>query len=468
MIIQPKVYEKHNGAFRFGTSTCARVHKTLANATLTELWENFCLGASKITLEGTDELAIKIGDCAAPSLDGHAFAINITESGICAVAKDEKFLTNAYMTLLQMIKPVCAEEGKKLFEIPCALVRETPDINVRMVHFCVFPETTLIYLKRFVRLCAALKYTHIIIEFWGTYRYKCLKELGWKEAFTYEQIKPIIDEARDVGLEPVPMFQHLGHASASRIAMGKHVVLDQNPRLATLFDEDGWTWDITKNEVKKLLREARHELYELFGSGELIHIGCDEAYLYRKEAERNYALIDYLNEIAAEITSEGRRPMMWGDMLLCRDDIESRPGYSANSPSPEIAKMLREKLDRKIIVSDWHYDVLTAPFISTGLFNELGFDTLVCPWEKDKNITAGIETSRDAYGFMLTTWHTLSMNMNKLGFASAHIWQEKGSEILGFDFFSAQTAALLRKLCPINGSYTDAGWTENQIDFLWV
>ena len=468
MIIQPKFLEKHDGAFSFGIKTAAKVHRSLANATLTELWKSFCLGASEISLDGTDELAVRIGDCTEPSLDGHAFAISVTESGICAVAKDEKYLANAYMTLLQLIKPICAEEGKELFEIPCVLLRETPDVNVRMVHFCVFPETTLIYFKRFVRLCAALKYTHIIIEFWGTYKYKSLKELAWKDAFSFEDVKPIINEARDMGLEPIPMFQHLGHASASRIAMGKHVVLDQNPRLATLFDEDGWTWDITKNEVKKLLRDIRHELYELFGSGEFIHIGCDEAYLYREEAERNYYLIDYLNEITAEISAEGRRPVMWGDMLLNRDDIEGQPGYSANSPSPEIAKMLRDKLDRRMMIADWHYDVFTAPFLSTKFFNELGFDTLICPWEKDKNIIAGIETSKQAYGFMLTTWHTLSANMNKLGLAGAHMWQEKGSRILGFDFFSAQTAALLRKLCPINGSYTDAGWTEKQIDFLWV
>jgi hypothetical protein len=153
-------------------------------------------------------------------------------------------------------------------------------------------------------------------------------------------------------------------------------------------------------------------------------------------------------------------------MLLCRADIDNQPGYSANAPSPEIAKMLREKLDRRMIIADWHYDVFTAPFLSAKFFNELGFDTLICPWEKGKNIAAGVETAKDAYGFMLTTWHTLSANMHTPGLAGAHIWQKKDEKLP--TFISSQIAALLRKLCPINGSYTDAGWAENQIDFLWI
>ena len=74
------------------------------------------------------------------------------------------------------------------------------------------------------------------------------------------------------------MFNHLGHASASRSSYGRHVVLDQNPRLATLFEPDGWTWCLSNPETLELLRAIRSELIELFGEGGFFHIGCDEAY----------------------------------------------------------------------------------------------------------------------------------------------------------------------------------------------
>ena len=467
MFIEPKYTEKKDGAFTFGTSLCVKVPPALANDTLAEILKNFCLGITEVSLVKHDRMEIIIGNADIPELDGHAYAINVCESGVSAVASDEKYLANAFMTVLQMIKPVCTDAGSERFEIPCMLLRDTPNIERRMIHLCVFPETTLIFVKRFVRLCALLRYTHIVIEFWGTYKYKCLKELAWESAFTYDEVKPIMNEARDMGLEIIPMFQHLGHASASRIAHGKHVVLDQNPRLATLFDENGWTWDITKPEVRKLLRDARAELCELCGDGEYFHIGCDEAYLYREEPERNTLLLSYLNEITEELCGMGRRPIMWGDMLLCKEDVNGQSGYATNAASPKVAKMLTSGLDRRMVIADWHYDVFTAPFLSSTHLNDLGFDTLTSPWYTTKNIDAAVKTAKLSYGFMLTTWHTLSMRMMSLAYSAALMWQAEGTRVLGFDYFSTGVAALLRKACPINGSYSDAGWAKHQVSVLW-
>ena len=86
--------------------------------------------------------------------------------------------------------------------------------------------THLFSLKRLIRIAEVSQYTHVVIEFWGMLKYDCLKELSWENAYTKEQILPIINEARELGLEPVPMFNMLGHASACRICGGKHVVLN--------------------------------------------------------------------------------------------------------------------------------------------------------------------------------------------------------------------------------------------------
>ena len=133
-----------------------------------------------------------------------------------------------------------------------------------MVHLCIFPETTLLDLKKYIRLFAMLQYTHVVLEFWGSLKFDTLSALAWENAYTKNEIKEVIKEAKFLGIEPIPMFNQLGHATASRFCYGKHVVLDQNPKLQYLFTPDGWTWDINSETVFELFRQIRKELYELF------------------------------------------------------------------------------------------------------------------------------------------------------------------------------------------------------------
>jgi hypothetical protein len=140
-------------------------------------------------------------------------------------------------------------------------------IKNRMIHICVFPENDLYFIKKLIRLSALCQYTHIVIEFWGMLKYDCLDELSWSHAFTKDEARELITECRDLGIEPVPMFNQLGHATASRLCYGKHVVLDRNPSLQHLFTPDGWAWDIESEEVWLLLKKVRAELYEVFGEG---------------------------------------------------------------------------------------------------------------------------------------------------------------------------------------------------------
>ena len=68
-------------------------------------------------------------------------------------------------------------------------------------------------------------------------------------------------------------------------------------------------------------------------------------------------------------------------------------------------------------------------------------------------------------GFLHTTWHTLSKGMPYVTLAAT----------LGFDYVDkcrmtqmrTHTAALLRKVMPIDGDYEKAGWSKVQVDSLW-
>lgn len=330
-----------------------------------------------------------------------------------------------------------------------------------MIHICVFPEDDLLFIKKLIRVAALCQYTHVVIEFWGMLRYDCLKELAWPCAFTKDQAREVIRECRELGIEPIPMFNQLGHATASRLWYGKHVVLDQNPRLQHLFTPDGWAWNIESEEAKKLLKQVRGELYDLFGPGRYMHIGCDEAYFISRNDRLRQHLPDFLGELTAEVEAEGRRPMMWMDMLLEKDQFPHC--YSVGEP--EECQKLREATAKSTVFVDWQYDCTDTPVPSLQSLKNCGRDAMGAPWFREENYRAHIETvcAGEMHGIMLTTWHVLREQMPSiLGCAKAY-----GARSFNWSEFSGlreETATMLRRVSFKGNSYEDSGWAKAQIE----
>ncbi len=468
MIFNPKTIIKTNGSFIFPKKINAIAHSCLNKDIIKEFWNSFSFNSSILSISECNEFIFSIGNTPKLPLDDNEYSINIEEDGICVYAKNEKDLLRGFMTLLDRIKAVDLGE-QTAAEAECCQIKDRALIQSRLVHFCIFPETEIWELQRFVRFCGALKYTHIVLEFWGTLKYDCLKELSWPNGFTKEQIRPIITEAKDLGLEVIPMFNHWGHASAARVMHGKHVVLDQNLALQTYFSEDGWCWDISKPKVKKLLHQIREELIELCGEGSYFHIGCDEAYNFDMTKENMDFICDFINEISEELKVLNRKVIAWGDMFLFRHKYYNpKNKYACNAPSPEVEEYLLDHLSRDIIIADWQYDSPEAPVETVSVFQNKGFDCLLCPWDKGvHHIKAAISTVTDQKlnGIMHTTWHTLSK-----GFPYVTLVAVGGFESLEeytFREIRAFSASLLRKVMPVNGNYEMAGWSKFQVSDLW-
>ena len=461
MIFNPKMTEKKQGRFILPKNANAVAHSCLDRSVIRDFWHNFTFNASKLSLAPDEEFIFRIGNTPKAELEYFDYSINIDSDGICVYAKSEKDLIYGFMTLLDRIEAEDINEATVAI-LDCAVIKDFPSIKNRMVHFCIFPETELWEIQRFIRLCGALKYTHVVLEFWGTLKYDCMRELAWQSAFEKEQIKPIIKEANDLGLEIIPMFNHWGHAAASRVRHGKHVVLDQNLALQTYFSPDGWCWDIKKQKVRELLRRIRNELIELCGGGSYFHIGCDEAYNFEFTKDNMDMICDFLNEIGEDLRAQDRRVIAWGDMFLCRQqNYNPNNRYTCNAPTDEAAQYMLSRLDRNIVLADWQYDAPEAPVETASVFVKAGFDCLLCPWDRgNKNMRAMIATVKEQalMGFMHTTWHTLSVGMPFVTCAA----------VGGFDDFKVlggtYTAALYRKVMFVDGDYTKAGWSKKQID----
>lgn len=427
------------------------------NETVKKLWNSFTLTTGEICFEKGDACTFRLGDTQLPILsNGKEYALKVDESGVAIVGNDYGGLMRGFMSFLMKI-----ELAETVFIIKPVTEESNYTITNRMIHICVFPENDLYFIKKLIRLSALCQYTHIVIEFWGMLQYDCLKELAWPHAFTKEQAKELIKECRELGIEPIPMFNCLGHATASRVRLGKHVVLDQNPLLQPLFTPDGWAWNINSPKVFFLLKQVRCELYELFGKGEYIHIGCDEAYYITRNSALRQNLPDYLSELTKAVESEGRRPMLWMDMLLEKGAFKDC--YTVGEKD-EVEKIRNATAPSSVFV-DWQYDCNETPIPSLQSLKGCGRDVIGAPWFDERNYHAHVQTiaKGNMFGIMLTTWHTLKQHMvsilgcaKKCG-AKSFVWSE-------YSGLREESATLLRRVSFEGNSYSDCGWAKEQVE----
>lgn len=466
MIFSPEHTVIGDGVYLLDAQVTATCHPVLAKEIYREFFHNFSFGFSSLSTVSTDRLLFQIGEAAPLPLENCDYTLHVCKNGICIAADSEKNLICGFMTLLDRIEPTDTASGA-VAQIECVAIRESAKIKNRMVHYCVFPEVEPWEFERFIRFCGALRYTHIIVEFWGTLPFDCMRELGWKTAYQKEDIRRIFRLARDLGLEIIPMFNHWGHASQCRVGYGKHVVLDQNPQLESYFTHNGWCWDISKPKVRALHKQIRAELMELAGDGTYFHIGCDEAYGFTGTDREIADITGYINEIARDLESCGRRAIVWEDMFLAvHETYNPDNAYECNAKSVAVEEKFLAQLSKNLVIADWQYHVTLSPVETAVHLKNCGFDTLLCPWDKgSQQLMACIDTikNENLFGLIHTTWHTLQRGTKFVSAAGLLCYEDRPNRGWGPELQTA-TAALLRKVFPANGNYENSGWSKLQIN----
>ena len=471
----PKSFsESEDRRFVFGAALTAAVSglDVLSAQRVQYLWRRFSCDAGELILtEGKGGFSFAVGDVTCSLQEGDHYALCVREAGICVVGRDAAGLLDGMKTLVQLICPLELAEGRESFYMSAAEIHDAPEMGFRALHLCVFPSTTLYQLEKSIHLAGFFKLTHVILEFWGTFRYDCQPALYWADrAYTKEELSPLVDLAKSYGMEVIPMVNHFGHATQSRSCNGRHVVLNNNPRLSRLFEPDGWTWCLSNPDTYKLLAEMRAELHEWAGAGSYFHLGFDEADSFAtcdtcRRRVPHELLAEFVNRLTEDVCAMGRRPILWHDMFLRREGLSAPPEGSyvvANGQFKDCYKAL-DLLDRRVVMADWQYGYHRGYNPTTAYFIEKGFDTVVCPWDVGENIrslSADVK-KYGAKGVILTTWHHLENYLREAAYWGSCAWSasERPSYANGFE-----AACLLRRLYDTKGDFLESGWRFCEVE----
>ena len=180
-----------------------------------------------------------------------------------------------------------------------------------------------------------------------------------------------------------------------------------------------------------------------------------------KNSDLRSYLPEYLKNLTKEVENEGKRPMMWMDMLLEEGKF---PDCYCTGKWDEVSN-LRANTAKSTVFVDWQYNCFNSPIPSLKSLESCGHDCMGAPWYDERNYTAHINTvlQNQMFGIMLTTWHTLKSHIHsiygcakKCG-AKDFVWGESSG-------LAEKTATLLRRVSFEGNNYEYSGWSKKQIE----
>ncbi len=249
------------------------------------------------------------------------------------------------------------------------------------------------FVKELLRKIASMNYDAVLWELEDQIIWDCCPECAHSDSWSKSKFKELLAYSRDLGLEPIPLLQTIGHAEY----VMKHK-LYYNFREHPDYSD---CYCVSNPEVRCFLKKWINEYCELFGELKYFHLGGDEAYRFgtcEKCSKRkvNDLYGEYINFLAKDLLEKNIRPGIWGDMILAHpEELKSIShdfiiwdwNYTAGYNIPETVRvwgkctLKKDKIDAETLkqfpeLIDYQGNL--NPFYTVDFLKRNGYDVIVC------------------------------------------------------------------------------------------
>jgi hypothetical protein len=203
-------------------------------------------------------------------------------------------------------------------------IRDWPRLPVRGLQLMVekihqLDEQQIISL---IRSAARHKLNALLIEFGDRFPFEGDHEVAASpSALTRPQLRRIVDEAKDLGLEIIPLVQCMGHLEW----------LLQHEQYAEIREEDEVRAQLCpgKERSAEIWGELTEQVLDFIGGCDRLHIGgdetrqlgeCPECAARVEEAGKGRLYADHVNRVCEWLDERGIAPIIWDDILCAHPE----------------------------------------------------------------------------------------------------------------------------------------------------
>ncbi len=352
--------------------------REILSETLSEIADANSEKAIMIILEKKDDFSI---DNLSKEQLSEAYSLEILPEKIRIRSGSDKGLFYGLMSLTQLVK---ASDGST---IPTLKILDYPDMTWRGISddFSRGQVSTMDNFETILRFLGEYKQNIYMPYMEDLVQLDRYPEIGkGRGALSKEDIAELQEIAEQYFVEVIPIFQTLGHYE-NILSDPNFMQYAEYPGAASLNSID--------EETDRFLFNMLDEVVPQFES-DYFHIGCDESrdvgYGATRELVKKVGTArvhaDHYNKVYDKVTSQGKRVLMYGDIILAY---------------PEIMDMI----PKDIIIVDWHYRPADH-YPSIQKFKNAGFPFLVSP---------GIHNWRQNIPNFTNSWINIS-NINYEGY----------------------------------------------------
>ncbi len=352
--------------------------------------------------------------------DEEAYALCSTTDSIIIAANTEKGIAMGIKLVVKLQRAGLLTTG--------VLVQDYPDIHFRGVQMELFrpndgtekDDTTLADVRRRLIVAALSNYNYVFLQFWGMFPFRDQPGASWPEAYTWKEIRELIDFiADDLHMIPCPTQNLVSHAAWSRLASRQHVMLDQHPERADLYVQGGWCFATERPQTKEFLKCIMDDLIEIFRNPPFFNVSADKCFGFASEEEDRIVSADvlfvkHLCFLRDYLTKKGSRMVMWSDMLYSSMDNLTW------KCSPETANYL----PKDILMNVWTHNDPGDYWADIDFFESKGFQTVYAPFFNKAGAASMVKLCKKhgSLGMLQTTWHRPELALPTIVYTGGVEW----------------------------------------------